>query len=91
MLSIFSPSMARSAGSNEIAATIMTATPMAMATAKPLTNARPTLMRPRRATITVMPANTTARPEVSMASTMESSTDMPSWSASRKRVTMKSA
>ena len=40
---------------------------------------------------TVMPANRTARPDVSRASTMASSTGLPAWMPWRMRVTMKSA
>ena len=45
---------------------------------------------PSRAMQTVMPANMTARPEVSSASTIARSAGSPRWSPCRKRVTMNS-
>ena len=46
---------------------------------------------PIRAMITVIPANSTARPAVSVAAIAAARGSRPSLSASRKRVTMKSA
>ena len=78
VLSMRVPTIARRDGKSVTAATIITATPIAIATEKPLTNARPIERSPNSAITTVIPANKTARPEVSIDSTMESSTDMPS-------------
>ena len=46
---------------------------------------------PSRAMITVRPANSTARPAVSMAAIVAARTSMPARAFSRKRVTMNSA
>ena len=83
VLSIRVPTIASRAGNNVTDAIIITATPIAIATEKPLTNARPMDKSPSNATTTVIPAKRTARPEVSIASTIDSSTDMPSCNASR--------
>ena len=85
------PTIARSDGNKVTDATIITATPIAIATEKPLTNAKPMERSPSSATTTVTPAKMTARPDVSIASTIDSSTDIPSWSASRYRVTINKA
>jgi len=70
-------------GSSVMEAIIITSTAMAPATARPRTNARPTTNRPSSETITVMPANTTARPDVSTARTVASSGSRPAWRFSR--------
>ena len=85
------PTMASNAGSKVTDATIMTATPIAIPTASPFTKDKPIASKPRSATMTVIPAKTTARPEVSIASMMDSSTVNPSCSASRNRVTINRA
>ena len=76
VVSMRSPTMARSAGSNVMDATIMTATAVPMPIANPVTNESPMVRSPRAATMTVMPAKTTARPEVSIDSMLMSKQKM---------------
>ncbi len=61
------------------------------ATATPYRKLTPSANIPSSAMQTVIPANITARPEVSSESTIASSTDLPRCRPCRKRVTMKSA
>jgi hypothetical protein len=72
-------------------ATMVTATVVAAPMPSPDTNCRPMSSMPSNDTTTVMPANTTARPAVSIAPTAASSNDCPARRFSRYRVTMKSA
>ena len=60
-------------------------------TAIPFTKSMPIRNRPRSEITTVHPANTTARPAVSIARTTACSGSRPSLEALRYRVTMKSA
>ena len=55
----------------------MTATTVAALTASPVTKLMPMMIMPSSEMTTVVPANSTARPAVSMASTVESRTLMP--------------
>ncbi len=91
VLSIRAPTQPSSAGSKVSEAAIIMATASAEAMATPCTKARPISSRPSNAMITVMPANNTARPLVSIDATTESSTLAPRLRFSRYRVTMKSA
>ncbi len=77
------PAKPISAGSSVIAATIITSTLTALATASPRTKERPMMNRPSNEIITVMPAKMTARPEESTAWTMASSGSIPAWKFSR--------
>ena len=81
--SIRRSTMARSEGSNVIDAIIMISTPMTAPMASPRANARPMTNSPSSEMITVIPAKITARPDVSTALTMESSTLIPWWRPSR--------
>ncbi len=67
--SIVRPANPRSAGSRVIEASITTATVTDVPTASPLTKSTPIRNRPRIEMTTVQPANTTARPAVSIART----------------------
>ena len=80
-----------SAGSSVIDASIVTATVLAAPMPSPDTNARPINNMPSNDTTTVMPANTTARPAVSIAVNVASSKLCPACRFSRYRVTMNSA
>ena len=91
VLSMRAPTQPNSAGSRVSEAITISSTPTAEATATPVTNLRPISDRPSRAMITVVPAKITARPLVSRASAIESSTVDPAWSASRYLVTMNRA
>ena len=70
---------------------MVTRTTVAAPTPSPVTNVTPMISIPSSEMTTVRPANVTARPDVSIAIAMDSSTLWPSWSCSRYRVTMKSA
>ncbi len=91
VLSIRVPTQPSSAGSRVSEAAIIIATASAEAMATPCTNASPMSRSPSNAMITVMPANITARPLVSIAATTESSTLAPRLRFSRYRVTMNRA
>jgi hypothetical protein len=86
-----SPYFDSSTGSTVTAATIVISTPSEAATARPRSNAIPSVNIPSSAMITVQPANRTARPAVSIAPTVAASTPSPACRFSRKRVTMNSA
>ncbi len=77
------PKNPSSAGSRVSEATTVVATLREAATATPYRNDRPSANRPSSAMQTVMPANSTARPEVSSAVTVASSGLAPSSSAVR--------
>ena len=62
-----------SAGSNVSEATSVTNTTAAAPIPNPLTNSTPIVSMPSSEMITVMPANATARPDVSSAIAIESS------------------
>ena len=85
------PTIVMSEGRSVIDAIIITATAMAIPIANPLTNDKPIARRPSSAMITVEPAKSTARPDVSIASTTDSSMESPLWSPSRNRVTINKA
>ena len=72
-------------------ASTVTITTEVAATARPCTNATPMSSMPSSEITTVMPANSTDRPAVSMAMPMDSRTSWPVWSCSRYRVTISSA
>ena len=80
-----------SAGRRVSDATIVTATTVAALTASPVTKLMPMMIMPSSEMTTVVPANSTARPAVSMASTVASRTSIPLCRFSRYRVTMNSA
>ena len=82
------PSMA---GRRVRAATMVRATPMAAATARPYRKLTPRANMPSSAMHTMIPANRTARPEVLTALMMEDSTSRPATRPCRWRVTMKRA
>ena len=79
------------AGSSVIDASITMATVTDVPTARPFTKSTPMRNRPRSEITTVMPANTTARPAVSIARTTACSGSSPSSRPCRYRVTMNSA
>ena len=83
------PAKPRMAGSSVSAAT--TATPTAADPTAPIMvrKGMPATLRPSRAIITVMPANTTAEPAVPRARPTDSGTEIPARSWSRWRETMK--
>ena len=89
--SIRRPILLSIAGRSVSDAVMVSSTASDEATAGPYRNATPRANMPRSAITTVAPANSTARPEVSMALTTASSTSSPSRSPARKRVTMNSA
>ena len=91
VLSMRLPTQPRSAGTRDSEPRIIISTPTDEATAMPCTKLRPIRNRPIREMITVSPANNTARPLVSIDSTMASSTLSPSFKPSRYRVTMNRA
>ena len=70
---------------------IVVSTPIVVPTATPRKVWVLSTSSPSSAITTVVPANSTARPAVSRASTTAASGSRPEASASRKRVTMKSA
>ena len=88
--SAFIPIMPRKAGISVIAASATTSTVTEAAMATPLRNETPRISRPSSATITVAPANRTARPEVLSARTHASSGSRPFLIALRCRVTTNS-
>ena len=85
------PTAPNSAGSSVSAAITVNATTTAAATATPYRKLTPSANIPSIAITTIIPANSTARPEVSIASTTASSRLTPRRVACRKRVTMNSA
>ena len=89
--SMFRPANPRTAGRSVIEASIVTNTAAAPPTAIPWTKSNPISRMPRNDTTTTIPANTTARPDVVMASAVASSGSSPSRSPARYRVTMNSA
>ena len=72
-------------------AIMVNATASAVATAMPLKKLTPSAIRPRMAIHTIVPANSTARPDVLIAFTIDSETGMPRRRFRRCRVTMNSA
>ena len=91
VLSIRVPTQPRSAGSRVSDPSTIMSTPIDEAIATPCTKSRPMRHRPSSEMITVAPANSTARPLVSIDSATESSTSRPSRNPSRYLVTMNSA
>jgi hypothetical protein len=89
--SIRSPAKPNSAGSSVREANTVTATTEAAPTARPCTKLTPMSSMPNSEITTVVPANSTDRPAVSMAMAIDSRTVWPLWSCSRYRVTMSSA
>ena len=79
------------AGSSVSDASIVSRTASEDATAGPYRNETPRANIPSSAITTVAPANSTARPEVSIALRTASRTSSPSRSPARKRVTMNRA
>ena len=75
---MWEPAKPRKAGSNVIAAKIITATPMAADRPSVCTNGIGTTSRPSNATHTVMPANSAALPAVCIASPTDSIGSRPS-------------
>ena len=84
------PNIPSSAGINVTAAVIVTSTTIAEATATPLRKLTPSTNRPSSATITVAPANSTARPDVFSARMHAASGSRPAMIALRWRVTTNS-
>ena len=82
---------ARRAGSNVIDANRVTNTVAAAAIPRPAMNGRPISSMPSSDSTTVMPANTTARPAVSIAPIVACSGVAPARVSSRYRVMMNSA
>ena len=66
-------------------------TPIAVPSDTPYRKLTPSVHSPSSAMHTVVPANSTARPEVFTATTIDSSTGMPRSRLRRCRVTMNSA
>ena len=85
------PMIPSSAGISVTAAAIVTSTTTAEATATPLRKLTPSTNSPSSATITVAPANSTARPEVLSARAHAASGSRPALIALRWRVTTNSA
>ncbi len=77
------PQIARNAGSNVIDTAIINSTPAMAPTARPFMKAMPMRNMPHSEINTAVPAKMTARPLVSIASTMLSSTSSPLSSPSR--------
>ena len=77
VLSILVPTQPSSAGSSVNEARTISSTPSAEATATPWTKLSPMSIRPSSEMMTVVPANSTARPLVSIDSTTDSSTSRP--------------
>jgi hypothetical protein len=84
------PMIPSSAGISVTAAVIVTRTTTAAATATPLRKLTPSTNRPNSATITVPPANNTARPDVLSARMQAASGSRPALIALRCRVTTNS-
>jgi hypothetical protein len=84
------PMIPSSAGISVTAAVIVMSTMIAEATATPLRKLMPSTNRPSSATITVAPANSTARPDVFSARTQAASGSRPALMALRWRVTTNS-
>ncbi len=85
------PTYASNAGSIVRLASMVSSTASADATASPSRKLRPSTTMPSSAMITVVPANSTARPAVSIATIVAGATSAPDRRLSRKRVTMKRA
>ena len=85
------PMIPSSAGISVTAAVIVTSTTSAAATATPLRKLMPSTNRPSSATMTVPPANSTARPDVFSARMQAASGSRPAVIALRWRVTTNSA
>ena len=85
------PNTASSAGSSVIAASIVAATVIALASPSADTNGIPMRNRLSSATITVEPATTTDRPAVATAIGIDSAGSCPVNMPSRCRVTISSA
>ena len=79
-LSTFVPTKPSTAGSSVTAAATVTATTAAAPIPNPLMNDRPIANMPSNAMITVSPANSTARPDVSIAVMTASSGSRPACS-----------
>ena len=91
VFSMFSPAKPRKAGSSVSDAKTVSATVTDAVTARPCTKPMPMRSMPSTETTTVAPANSTARPAVSMAMATDSRTVWPAWSCSRWRVMISSA
>ena len=89
--SMVRPANPRMAGSSVMDANMMMATVTDVPTAIPFTKSTPIRNRPSSEITTVVPANTTARPAVSMARTTACWGSKPSLRPWRYRVTMNSA
>ena len=83
MTSIFSPAKPSSAGSSVSDAATVMATTRAAPRASPFTKVTRTSSRPTSEMTTVVPANRTERPAVSMAMATDSRTVCPACSCSR--------
>ena len=81
--STLGPKMANIAGNSVSEAIMVKATVSAAAMPRPETNDKPMVSMPSSDNTTVIPANATARPAVSMAPTMASSNEAPSRLSSR--------
>jgi hypothetical protein len=79
------------AGSSVSEAAMVMATTTAAPTARPVTKLMPITSIPSSEMTTVVPAKVTARPAVSMATSVARATSMPVWRFSRNRVTMNRA
>ena len=84
------PIIPSSAGISVTAAVIVVSTTIADANATPLRKLTPSTSRPSSATITVAPANSTARPDVFSARMHAASGSRPALIALRWRVTTNS-
>ena len=76
--SIERPTKPRSAGTSVIDASMTTATVTDAPMARPITKSTPMMNRPSREMTTVVPANSTARPAVSMERTVAACGSIPS-------------
>ncbi len=85
------PAAASMAGSSVIEASTVNTTATAAPMARPYRNSMPVTNIPRSASTTTVPANTTARPDVASAATIDSRTGMPLRRFPRCRFTMNSA
>lgn len=83
MISTRAPAKPNRAGSNVTEATMVTATTLAAPTARPVTKLMFITSMPSSEMTTVVPANTTARPDVSMATTVARWVESPAWRFSR--------
>ncbi len=88
---MFVPTKPSTAGNKVTAAATVRATTAAAPIPRPLMNESPIASMPSNAMITVSPAKSTARPDVSIAVITASSGPRPAWSPWRYRVTTNSA